>query len=278
MKKLNKDGYMLVEIIMAFAIVFILIYFIMDLVIDVKNKNDDLLVDTLTRTDQTIITNKLMDYIIDETSEVENIIFDCSKLEVMEDNITIKYKDDVIGIINEYAVINRDDIYCSTDQGKVSIKIPIDVKQVDEDYDVLINYKYDIGDMTPPILTFDIEKSSNKYFAVIKCEDDESGIVGDAITKQELTGTSNVSISHVCVNEVGLTTTGEHIYKSKCASSQYVCGTCYKFADYYTCRQYSTATTTPLCGGIPGCVDCYKPSIPYDCNCGNVCNLWMFEK
>ena len=66
MKKLNNKGYMLVEIIMAFAITFCLIYFLMDLVINLKNKNDDLLVDTIIKTDQTIISNKLMDYVIEE--------------------------------------------------------------------------------------------------------------------------------------------------------------------------------------------------------------------
>ena len=59
MKKLNNKGYMLVEIILAFVIMFGLIYFLMDLVINLKNKNDDLVVDTIVKTDQTIISNKL---------------------------------------------------------------------------------------------------------------------------------------------------------------------------------------------------------------------------
>ena len=46
MKKLNNKGYMLVEIILASVIAFGVAYFILDLVIKLKNKNDDLFVDT----------------------------------------------------------------------------------------------------------------------------------------------------------------------------------------------------------------------------------------
>ena len=43
MKKTIKDrkGYMLVEIVLAFAITFIFIYFAFDVIIKVKEKNDD---------------------------------------------------------------------------------------------------------------------------------------------------------------------------------------------------------------------------------------------
>ena len=60
MKKLNNKGYMLVEIILASVIAFGVAYFILDLVIKLKNKNDDLFVDTLARTDQAIITNTII--------------------------------------------------------------------------------------------------------------------------------------------------------------------------------------------------------------------------
>ena len=59
-KKLNNKGYMLVEIILASVIAFGVAYFLLDLVIKLKNKNDDLFVDTLARTDQAIITNTIM--------------------------------------------------------------------------------------------------------------------------------------------------------------------------------------------------------------------------
>ena len=66
MKKINNKGYMLVEIILAFSITFAIIFFLMELVIKFKNKNDDLLVETQVKTDQTIITNRLMEYVTTE--------------------------------------------------------------------------------------------------------------------------------------------------------------------------------------------------------------------
>lgn len=160
---------------MAFAIAFILVYFIMDLVIDIKNKNDDLMVDTLTRTDQTIIINKLMDYAV---LEEEN--FDCDSLvnEWIDEN-SIKYNEDVIGIMNEYAVIDSENVYCSTNQGKVSIRIPVDVKQVDEDYDIVIDYKYDIGDMVAPWCEMTVNGSNvSIHYSDIVEEVTGSGVVG----------------------------------------------------------------------------------------------------
>ena len=50
--KLNNKGYMLVEIILASALAFGLTFFIIDLTIKLKNKNDDLVVETLISTDR----------------------------------------------------------------------------------------------------------------------------------------------------------------------------------------------------------------------------------
>lgn len=147
MKKLNNKGYMLVEIIMAFAITFILLYFMMDLVLKMKNKNDDLLVETVVRTDQTIITNVLMEYLksdIDDNDEDSGKRF-CDAI-VIDGNI-IKYKNNVIDIVEDYATVVDlgNDNKCKVEKGKISILIPIEVKQLkDERMDVIINYRYNI--------------------------------------------------------------------------------------------------------------------------------------
>ena len=60
MRRLNNRGYMLVEIILAFVLAMTIIYFITELTIKVKNKNDDLLVKNLSSTDQGIIYNMIM--------------------------------------------------------------------------------------------------------------------------------------------------------------------------------------------------------------------------
>lgn len=142
--KLNKKGYMLVEIILASALAFGLAFFIIDLVIRLKNKNNDLLVETLITTDKTIITNKLMSYAKSETKN-----FACNKLTITGN--TVKYKDEIIDIITDYA--NVGELSCSTKAGKVSITIPISVPQMpNKDYDITFDYKYEIGDITPRLV------------------------------------------------------------------------------------------------------------------------------
>ena len=171
--KLNKKGYMLVEIILASALAFGLAFFIIDLVIRLKNKNDDLLVEALITTDKTIITNKLMSY-----SKLETKNFDCNKLTITGN--TVKYKDEIIDIITDYA--NVGELSCSTVGGKVSITIPISVPQMpNKDYDITFDYKYEIGDITPPTCTITV--SGTTITATFQDNDGGSGINGDATKK-----------------------------------------------------------------------------------------------
>lgn len=134
-KKLNNKGYMLIEIILAFAIAFALLYFIMDLVIKLKNKNDDLLVKTLIYSDQAIITNELM-----ELAMINGKEFDCSSLNISDKTVT--YGGNVLNIVDKYATLGTKE--CSNASNKISIKIPMNVKQIpNENFDIVINYKYD---------------------------------------------------------------------------------------------------------------------------------------
>ena len=134
-KKLNNKGYMLIEIILAFAIAFALLYFIMDLVIKLKNKNDDLLVKTLIHSDQAIIANELMELV-----KLKEEYFNCNDLTI--DNKTVKYQENVLDIVDKYATLGTKE--CSNASNKISIKIPMNVKQIpNENFDIVINYKYD---------------------------------------------------------------------------------------------------------------------------------------
>ena len=142
MNKMNNKGYMLVEIILAFAITFSLLYFLMDLVLNIKNKNDDLLVETIVRTEQTIITNQLMEYakkdiVGDGVASAKTF---CNNIKV-EGNM-VKYKENVIDIVDDYATVGKKKCVVS-DNGQVSLLIPLDVKQMnDEEFDIIINYRY----------------------------------------------------------------------------------------------------------------------------------------
>lgn len=131
--KLNKKGYMLVEIILASALAFGLAYFILELTLKVKEKDDDLFVETLVATDKTIISNKLMTYI-------ENGDFSCDKLQI--NDRTIKYGDELIVIVNKYTTVGEKS--CSVDEYEISVNIPLSVKQM-PGKNFNLNFEYTIG-------------------------------------------------------------------------------------------------------------------------------------
>ena len=241
--KLNKKGYMLVEIILASALAFGLAFFIIDLVIRLKNKNNDLLVETLITTDKTIITNKLMSY-----AKLETKNFDCNKLTITGN--TVKYKDEIINIITDYA--NVGELSCSTKAGKVSITIPISVPQMpNKDYDITFDYKYEIGDITPPTCTITVNGTT--ITATFQDNDGGSGINGE----YSKTATINSVNNYVF--------TGEDYAGNSKSCSVGVIRT--SSSSTYTCK-------TSCIGG--SCTETYCKSGKYLCNdptgqtaCGN---------
>lgn len=132
MKKLNNKGYMLVEIILASVIAFGVAYFLLDLVIKLKNKNDDLFVDTLARTDQAIITNTIMRDVYNKNTQ-----FSCNNISV--DGNKFKYKDTIIEV-NKYTTIGT--ITCNvTSTNLIELNIPLTVKTTKKSYNISINTK-----------------------------------------------------------------------------------------------------------------------------------------
>lgn len=142
MKRLNNKGYMLVEIILSFALAMTVMYFLMELTIKLKNKNDDLVVRTLAATDQAIIYNTIMKDIY--TNNTDNY---CDKLSIDSFNKKVIY-DGFINIVSDYVQLGS--MVCNyssveLDRGDVQInifiKIPMAVKQMpNENFDVVINY------------------------------------------------------------------------------------------------------------------------------------------
>ena len=146
----NNKGYMLVEIILASIIAFGVAVFIINLTIRLKNKNDDTFYETQIVTDQTIITNKFMQYAISQQAD-----FSC-RIEI-EDNKIYYYPDKtsddkiLIDNVNEIAIIGASS--CTNTQGKITIDIPLSVPQQENDYNVRVEYKYKIGDEIIPTLS-----------------------------------------------------------------------------------------------------------------------------
>ena len=264
--KLNKKGYMLVEIILASALAFGLAFFIIDLVIRLKNKNDDLLVENLITTDKTIITNKLMSYAKSETKN-----FDCNKLTITGN--TVKYKDEVIDIITDYA--NVGELSCSTVGGKVSITIPISVPQMsNKDYDITFDYKYEIGDQIPPTCTITV--SGTTITATFEDNDGGSGVEeGSTIQKSTITGTGEYSFtakdnagnSKSCSLSV-INTNYKDEYTETDPSTTYS-GSCYccKGQGGTTVGKYVRCNSSGTCSCPPGSSICQRGCKPiYYCS------------
>lgn len=132
-KHLNNKGYLLVEIILASVIAMTIAYFMTDLTIKLKNKNDDLLVKTLASTDQAIVYNAIMK---DLYSDFDS--FNCANITV--DSKKFKYKD-FTNVFSKYVSLGGT-VLCSKSGNVVSIQIPLNVKQLpNEDFGVNINFK-----------------------------------------------------------------------------------------------------------------------------------------
>ena len=165
---MNRKGYMLVEIVLASAIAFGVAFFIVSLTIKLKNKNDDVLVSSQVSVDQAIITNKFMTYAIDEQ---EN--FNCEQIKI--NNNTITYKGELIDIVNDYANITS--YKCTNNNGTIKISFPVEILQLkNKDYDIDVEYKYIIGDLSHPQLLVSVV-GGNTYTksktATIKLVDNE---------------------------------------------------------------------------------------------------------
>jgi len=135
MKKLNNKGYMLIEIILAFVIAMGITYFMFELIIKIKNKNDDLLVKTLVSTDQAIIYNTIVKDLYENGVDS----FSCNKIEIKDNKFT--YNGKLISEVSEYANVNYDannTSNCLINEDYLLINIPVDVRQLDDDFNVRI--------------------------------------------------------------------------------------------------------------------------------------------
>lgn len=139
--KMGNKGYMLIEIILASSIAFALAYFMIELTIKLKNKNDDLLVETLTATDSSIISNGIMRYIKVGYETDENFEFNCEKLKYNKDSRKFMINGKTIDKVNKYAVVGT--ISCPSDvpDGTIHISVPLSVEQLNKNFNVDLYYR-----------------------------------------------------------------------------------------------------------------------------------------
>ena len=141
MHNINNKGYLLVEIILASALAIGMAYFMIQLTMKAKNRNDNLLVKSLTSTDQGIIYN----YFMKKIYSYEKI--DHNKITIDGTKKVLKYDGDVVINLNKYAsfgdkkIINNQSIEGNTYD---IIVIPITVKNLeDENFNIFIYIQYE---------------------------------------------------------------------------------------------------------------------------------------
>ena len=144
MRKLNNRGYMLVEIILASVLAFGMAYFMISMTVNLKNKNDDMLVETLTATDQAIIANAIMSSLKGKNCDT---IKNNNLLQISGQKVTVNGS--VVDIVNDYATITLNDDFCTSthsirygnDVTAIHINIPISVKQIpDRNFNIKLDW------------------------------------------------------------------------------------------------------------------------------------------
>lgn len=138
MKRLNNKGYMLIEIILAVGLAMAVGYFLIELTLKVKNTNEDLLVESLVKTDQGIIYNMIMKDVYNNSSITKSTVNGRIKTNKDVKNQVI-YTDSAgkehVIIVSDYATVGTNKINGN------KIIIPISVKQMpDENFDVVIYF------------------------------------------------------------------------------------------------------------------------------------------
>ena len=226
----NNKGYMLVEIILASVIAFGIAYFILDMTIKLKNKNDDLLVETQVMTDKTIINNKLMKYIKEDDFD-----FDCDNINVDTDNKIIRYKSDIVDKVSDYAVL--DDLYCNVDKEnkEISVVVYLSVPQMpDKDYNVEINYKF----LPNPIYTVTYDYNYNLFASN---GGNWTGSDGNAITYSYNPDSNLLTMNGTWVND-GVSSQGSYFDFQTYKGTDYAVNNKFKLNLEYVSGSYETDT------------------------------------
>ena len=134
----NRKGYMLIELILASLIAFALAMYMASLTIKLKNKNDDLLVESLVTTDSAVATNSILKIINEDPNN-----FDCGLISVDKEKNTIKYNDEVVAVFSSYATLEEAFSYCTDVEMDESdqLHIGVDVPQIpDKDFSINIDF------------------------------------------------------------------------------------------------------------------------------------------
>lgn len=130
MQKLNNKGYLLIEIILVSTLAISIAYFMIELTLKLKARNDDILVTSLVNIDKGIIYNGIMGEIIGKNLSIGEV---SSKIKIEDKKI--EYNGKAITILNKYANFGS----IIKDTGNNVIIIPINVNALpNENFDVIL--------------------------------------------------------------------------------------------------------------------------------------------
>ena len=162
MKKLNRKGYLTIEIIVASVITFIIAFFLIDLTMKLVDNTDNAYVDVLLITDKTLIINNIkkeLEKDMLENGSIHKVVCDedAKKCTITLNNGTLRYlsvnDDNEIKYQKNLDEDETEDIYSkkihnslsdisissSTDHGYYNFKISGENIFIDEDYEMNIN-------------------------------------------------------------------------------------------------------------------------------------------
>lgn len=156
--KLNNKGYLIIEIVLASMIAFGVAYFLFDLTINIKNRNDDLQAKTIVMTDSAIVENYIVrtlktknnascdsnnkitySYIDENDNYLTNSMYiDTTESSFIDssDNGNIVYKK----MFSKY--ITLDNLICNNSGTSLEITIPITMNYNKEDLTINLEYVY----------------------------------------------------------------------------------------------------------------------------------------
>lgn len=139
--RLNKKGYMLVEIIVSFALTFAIMISMINLVLSFKNKNEDIYYEAKYLKDKNLITRNIMDDLSDDVvteihcnatkDDRENIIEQECNLRTIKDYI------ETVGAMGDEIIIKT-----SKDNGNTTIEYTFKEKTKDDQGKTIFNDKY----------------------------------------------------------------------------------------------------------------------------------------
>lgn len=136
--KLNRKGYLTVEIILASVMTFVIAFFLIEITMKLVGKTDDAYNDTIFYTDKALVTKNLKEEIEKDIEEdgTTNESTLCSEISISDTNKTISYGSYSKKIDDKLTIGNPT---CTSSGNYIFIKIPLsNVFAQDGKYDVNI--------------------------------------------------------------------------------------------------------------------------------------------